>query len=175
MKVTDIIMKCAAVCGVNVTDENDEPTDCSKNLLSALNDVVEQIHTELCGEIGAETVTAENGFVTLPKSAVKILSLKSGDGVDVKYRYAGDKLAVNYAGKLNLTYRKLPPKLELGGEFFLPPPVTERILAYGVAAEYFRSIGRYADSAPFEAAYSDALQIASFKASSQNMPAPVWR
>lgn len=176
MEVKQILTKCADVCGVQIDWQTaaEQPTTNLKNMLLAFNTVAEQIHSQVSGRICQTVVEVKNGVVSLPADVCKIVSLKSGSGAKVAYRFCGKDLCVKASGKLNLTYITRFQSLSFDADYSLPVPITERVLVFGTVAEYLRIVGRYNDAEPFGAAYSDALENAAFKRGSANMPAPTW-
>lgn len=176
MKVKQILTKCADVCGVQIDwqSADEQPSTSLKNMLLAFNTVAEQIHIEVSGQICQTVVEAKNGLVSLPADACKIVSLKSGGGAKVAYRFCGKGVFVKASGKLNLTYVTRFQSLSYDADYSMPVPITERILVFGTVAEYLRIVGRYNDAEPFGQAYSDALENAAKKSGSANMPAPSW-
>ena len=176
MKVKEILTKCADVCGVQIDWQSaaEQPSASLTNMLLAFNAVAEQIHSQVSGQICQTVVDAKNSLVVLPADVGKIVSLKSGSGAKIAYRFCGKDLWAKASGKLNLTYLTRFQSLSYDDDYSMPVPITERIVVFGTVAEYLRIVGRYNDAESFGAAYSDAMENATQKSCPANMPAPSW-
>lgn len=185
MKIYEIINRCkdiifGADSCEDVAAQSDE-TGAAENrsvdtlLLACCNLTLEELYCDYATSIRKTVVKVENGFTKLDGLRLnRVISLKDGDGADVRYRYSDDGLQAA-DGTYNLTYARLPEQVEAADELLLPSPrITPRIFVYGVLKEYYFAVNDSVFADIWEERYKDALKIANVKQSRMQMPQRRW-
>ena len=183
MKVSEIINLCNEMSNLqlppdchNVFDsETVNENETAKRLITCCNAVLEDVYCNYCTAIATANVFAQNGFIDTSQMALaRVLKLTTKRGFNVKYRYTANGLLTE-DGEYVLTYAKLPPKVGWDSEVVLPGPrITERILAYGILAEYFFGIEDLQLAEAWQTRYLNALRVARLKTSSMTLPVGKW-
>ena len=144
----------------------------TKALLRCFNLVENEVALDYLPLFAEDTVFTETGAVeysALTKEAVRILSVKDSSGNSVKYKIFPSYLSAQ-AGELVIRYTYTPTAKTLDDESDFLLLVSDRLLAYGMAAEYCFSCGLYDEGEAWNKKYKDAL-----KAAYRAKPAKVMR
>ena len=139
-------------------------------LLKCFNLVENEVALDYFPLIAEETVRTDTGRVAykdLSKAAVRILGVKDESGSSVAYLTA-------QPGVLTIGYTYTPEKKTLDGESDFQLIVSERLLAYGVAAEYCFSTGYYEEGEAWSKKYKDALAAAYRSSPAKSLRSRRW-
>lgn len=179
MTLKEIVKLCNQMAELGVEEgcfvEDGQPDATAKKVVQCANCVIEQLYCDFATALTTCQVTSQNGVIDVSAMRFnRVVSLTDSLGNNVPYRYTEGGIAVP-DGTYTLTYALLPPKTQWEEEVKLPSPrITERIVAYGVVAEYFFQTGDYAAANAWESRFKNALRLASVKTSSMNMPVGRW-
>jgi hypothetical protein len=131
-------------------------------LLRCFNLVENEVALDYLPLFAEDTVLTETGVVeysALSKTPVRILSVKDESGNSVKYKIYPSYLAAQ-AGELSIRYTYTPNTKTLTDSSDFVLFVSDRLLAFGVAAEYCFSCGLYDEGEAWNKKYKDALKAA---------------
>ena len=123
-----------------------------------------------------ETVRTDTGRIAykdLSKAAVRILGVKDESGSSVAYKVYPEYLTAQ-PGVLTIGYTYTPDKKDLDGESDFQLIVSERLLAYGIAAEYCFSTGYYEEGEVWNKKYKDALAAAYRSSPAKSLRSRRW-
>ena len=181
MKTNEIVKMSAEVLNISLPseyfDSDTIPEDnVVKILLNSCNFVYEELFRDYATSLRKTVVEVINGFAdTSAYRLCRVISLVDAEGNDVTYRYSDGGLYVQQDGSYNLCYARLPDILGWGEEVHMPSPrITERMLVYGIAREYYAITGDWANASQWDTRFKDALQVAGVKTSSMRMPVGRW-
>lgn len=182
MKLYELIKSCCVILGVDLPDYyfcSDSPVndnDTVKRFVTSANFVLERLYCDYATAISKTVATSTEGLIDTSSIPLnRVISLKDGQGYEVKYRYTENGLQVDYDGMFNLTYAKKPTQVNWNSEIVYPSPqITDRIFIYGVMSEYCMSIGDRANANNWEKAFCDALSVAKIKTSEMTLPIGRW-
>ena len=181
MKTNDIIKMSAEVLNLDLPNEyfdsELQPDDnLVKILLNSCNFVYEELFRDYATSLRKTVVVVIDGFADISVYRLcRVISLVDAEGNDVPYRYSDGSLYVATDGRYNLCYARLPDILGWGDEVRMPSPrITERMMVYGVAREYYAITGDWTNALQWDTRFKDALQVAGVKTSSMKMPVGRW-
>ena len=146
-----------------------------KLLLKCVDFVADDIASDYFPLVREDEMTAKNGrlfFKDFPRAPTAVASVRK-NGKRVKFHRRFDGLKLDGDGKVIVQYAFKPAEATEDGETeWADETVSERILAYGVAAEYCIAAGLDADAEMWDKRYRDALQRAVIKFSSGKSTPP---
>ena len=119
------------------------------------------------------TDTGRVAYKDLSKAAVRILGVKDESGSSIAYKVYPEYLTAQPGG-LTIGYTYTPEKKTLDGESDFQLIVSERLLAYGVAAEYCFSTGYYEEGEAWSKKYKDALAAAYRSSPAKSLRSRRW-
>ncbi len=176
MKVCDIIQLADILLGANIEENLFTKKEIDAELFDALksnkrlstlvkcaNLVVNELCTEYLPIIYTQKMTPSNdciiGYDAFDKELYQIRSIKDCQGANVKYRYLPSGIEVySTLFPLAVDYAVVPTKCEFFDSVTLgTTQLTERIIAYGVCAEYCLLSGMYEESQIWDKRYRDSL------------------
>ncbi|MBQ8296095.1 MAG: hypothetical protein IJX87_06685 [Clostridia bacterium] len=108
-------------------------------------------------EIKSNTGTIE--FSALKRAAVRIVRVTDQWGNGVKFRLFPSYLKTQ-PGTVSVRYTYTPEKKSLEDESDYRLHVSERMFAYGIAAEYSLAMGRFEEAAIWDKKYKDSIEAA---------------
>jgi hypothetical protein len=140
---------------------NDDDRRLGDALLRCYHLVETEIATDRVPIIMEDVLEMEDGsipYTELSATPAFILSVCDafGNPADVKI---GVEAIEGENGRYVVRYAKLPSEKSIEGYCELPPNVSSRTLAYGVAAEYCLHTGAYAEYAVWEKRYKEGLTV----------------
>ena len=131
-------------------------------LVRCFNLVENEVALDYFPLIAEETIKTDTGRVAykdLGKAAVRILGVKTEVGNAIDYKLYPEYLSAQ-PGILVIGYTYTPEKKTLEGTSDFQLVVSERLLAYGVAAEYCFATGYYEEGEAWNKKYKAALAAA---------------
>lgn len=163
INVNNCIRHAAMLIGIQL-DEDLSDTDNSVNiLLLCLNNVLSEIAEQYSFLTGEAKATITDGKISLSSLNSNVSEVTSvfRNGVKLNFTSYPDHIAVNSDGEVTVYYRYLPGKVNLDESVDFGGKITERIVAYGVAAEYYILEGMTDEAVIFDQKYRNALAVAS--------------
>ncbi|MGD9901013.1 MAG: hypothetical protein AB7S44_00555 [Spirochaetales bacterium] len=163
--------------GGEVTEPSALTTKNLELLVRCLNLVYDEIATDyipLNYEEEVIVLDEEIALSSLAKRLINVIKLTDENGVNVKYKMFPTAIVLEN-GTYNLEYSYAPESATLDGNIeTFGGKLTERIVAYGVTAEYSLISGLFDEATTWEQRFKDALLVASRKKSDIKMPVRRW-
>ena len=122
---------------------------------NAVEDELARLYFPLTDEYNCVVQGGEISYSTFPKTPVKIVSVKS-QGNLVKYRILPTKLKTAN-GEVVIKYNYSPNKKSIDDQAEGALPINERLLSYGIAAEYCLICGLVKDAESWESKYREEI------------------
>lgn len=170
MKVKDVICEALRLVGRNDAADKicggdtltDEVARLNRACLTYLNAVVDELARGYFSPEVQRAAESDDGVIPLADlgcAPADIKCVKAG-GRAVKWHICEGYLHTR-SGKVEITCAFRPAPFEAEDEFCFPDPcVSERIVQYGIAAEYFLVLGDEACSSAWEDKYRESIDIA---------------
>ncbi|MCL2675201.1 MAG: hypothetical protein FWE84_01230 [Firmicutes bacterium] len=177
MTLRDCIIKAAGYLGLRETADayksGSAPDD---GFLAYARDVVAEICADYYPLKIAERVTAdENGLIPLNELSKPVIDvfrvIKNGFSALFLIKY--DRIEVNFGGECTVEYSYMPVLSGLDSELPFSSRIDERVVAYGIAAEY-ALLNCPEDAAMFDKRYKDALSKALIQKSEKRVKGRSW-
>ncbi len=133
-----------------------------ENLLRCFNLVENELALDYLPLYAEEVVETETGCVyysELSRSAVRVVKVEDTWGNDTAFRLFPEYLKTQ-GGKIKIRYAYSPEKKTIDGESDYRTHASERLFAYGMAAEYSLSLGLFEEAAVWDKKYKDAVAAA---------------
>ncbi len=111
-----------------------------------------------------------SSFSEAPVSVKKVTK----SGIETAYDLFPSYLKVKGDGQTDIVYAYAPRAKELGDDSDFGGPVSVRLLALGVAAEFELAAGRFSEAASFDRMYREALACAGRVLRKLSLPARSW-
>lgn len=142
--------------------ETEEGKRDAEILLKCFNRIENELALDYLPLIAEEEVLSSTGvvgFKELSYPAVRILGVEDGLGDSLSYKIFPDRLETQ-AGKVKITYTYSPQEKEIDGESEYQTAVSERLFAYGMAAEYSLMEGELKSASIWDKKYKEAIRAA---------------
>ena len=168
MKVKDIILTAAEELGIGAemrahyNATTSEGAEEARILLHCFNLVENELaldYLPLYAEDELETKTGMVDYALLENAAVRILRVENEWGESVKFDLYADHLKTQ-PGLIKIRYTYTPKKKAISDSSDFTLQASERLIAYGIAAEYTLATGRFEDSAIWDKKYKAAINAA---------------
>lgn len=168
MKIKNVLLLAAGEIGVydhvleKLSENNATDDKVVSTLLRCFNLVENEIALDYLPLKAEDTMDSSSGtiaFSDLSNSPVRILSVTDEWGNALKFRLFPDYLRTQ-AGKVVVLYTYAPVEKTIDGESDFTTSISERVVAFGVCAEYYTACGLYEQAAVFDVKYKDALKAA---------------
>ena len=168
MTVKEIIIVASRYLGVDkevegyLTSTNPGGQIITETLLKCFNIVENELaldYLPLIVEDVVNTTTGQVDFSKLSKSAVKIVSVKDKDGKSVKYDLFTQYL-VAQPGELTVRYTYTPPPKGIFESSEYKLYVSNRMIVYGIAAQYYYLNGMFDEGEIWNKKYREAIAAA---------------
>lgn len=164
MTKAQIAKLCNSMAFFEVESSFEEQTpQCTKaqQLEECCDAVLEMLYCHFGTALAKCTAKSVDGVIDLSgMDFCRVVRLTDMRGQAVAFRYTAQGIAVP-DGLYNLTYATLPPKTGWQQEVVFPSPrITDRIFAYGVAAEYFFRLGDTESYQLWKTRFDNALRSA---------------
>lgn len=192
MKIRDIAELAAVllqrhdIINTNVfmqTEENDlvkNEIDSNRDLrllIRCVNLVVKEIACDYIPLLHTQKMTAVDGkipYTQFEKTLLEIKSVKDEGGNSVRYFTLPDCVAVE-DGNFEVSYAFIPKDKAFFDDLdFAGTKASDRVFAYGAAAEFCLISGMYDEALMWERRYKDALLVATRKNTEVIMPRRRW-
>lgn len=170
MKLKDVIKITALLIGrTDVCDylkglsENAEPETLKTvdAMVTLANLVINELATTYVPLVKRESVRVSDGKVYYDDFSEKILKIRKvygADGIELDFKTAPEYLSVCGYSAVSVEYEYTPHNRGIDEETgYEEGQLPERVLSYGVAAEYFVSVGRFEEAVTWHKRYVDAL------------------
>lgn len=168
MKVKDVICEALRLAGRDdaadaISANNtltDEVSRLKRACLTYLNAVLDELARGYFPLLATEEVDTEDGVAEFASFSFKPIEIKrvTADGKDVKWHISPDYLHAN-AQTVTVCYAYTPDALTENDEFFYPDfAVGERLVEYGMVAEFFLVLGDASGSAVWENKYRNEIE-----------------
>lgn len=168
MKVKNIMKKAASLLG-NASDLTDYLNGVGENgakeaelLLNCFNFVENELALDYLPLVKKESYIPQAGkvFYTQFSSPVaRILSVENGFGEEIEFRVFATYLEVD-ATVVNVRYAYAPTEKTMSGESDYQFAASERLLAFGMAAEYLAALGLLEEASVWDKKYKEGIQAA---------------
>lgn len=178
MTIRDCIVKAAAYLGLKDIKEHYESEDTVEGgeFLEMATNVVAEICCDYYPlKISEQTEADGDGLIrlgTLTKPVIDVFKIIKG-GVSVPFLIKYDRLEVGFCGKCQIEYSYMPSLAGLDTELPFTDRVSERVIAYGIAAEY-ALINAPEDAPLFDKRFKDALKKAVIQKSEKRVKGRDW-
>lgn len=171
MKVKNIMKKAASLLG-NADDLLDYLNGVSgvgntgekqaELLLNCFNLVENELALDYLPLIKKESYTPQNGkifYSQFSSSVVRILDVENELGQKVDFRLFATYMEVD-ATVANVRYAYTPTEKAINGESDYKLAASERLLAFGMAAEYLSALGLLEEASVWDKKYKEGIQAA---------------
>lgn len=168
MKVKDIMIKAAGLLGyadavkAYLNGSSTSGKTQAELLLSCFNLVENELALDYIPLIKEETFTAENGkigYAEFASSIVRILRVSDKHGGRVPFRLFAAYMEVDEkVVTVRYAYTPTGKTAEEDCEFL--SGVSDRVIAFGMAAEYCTAIGLYEDARVWDKKYKEGIEAA---------------
>lgn len=152
---------------MNAADLTDEETRLKKTFITYLNAVLDELARGYFPLTCVEDMSAEDGrfaFQLFTRPPVRIDKVKSG-GRQVGWHICADYLVAD-AKDVTVYYEYAPPRLVEIDTFGYPAwEVSERLVSYGMAAEYCMVVGDMSAAQRWESKYRSEIELLLARAS----------
>lgn len=146
-------------------------------LLRCVNLVVKEVACDYIPLIHTQTLTASDGkipYSQFEKTLLEIKRVKNQKGEDVRFFTLPEYMAVE-DGVYEVSYAFIPRDKEFFDDLdFAGTKASDRVFAYGAAAEFCLISGMYDEALMWERRYKDALLVATRKTTEVVMPKRRW-
>lgn len=161
--------------GVIGADSTDEKT--RDLMMVALNNVISEIAEEYIPFLKSEKVVVSNGklnYTAFEKSPRNIIKIKQGKKNVAFCRYV-EHVSVNAEdGEVEVIYSYVPDKISFGEDIVIPPEISERTLAAGVAGEYALMSERYEECVNYDNKFMSGVKAAMRQKKERILPCRRW-
>ncbi len=188
MKVKDIVEYACVFMGKedllasNIFDETGEQLDENQTkdlnlIVRCVNNITSEIASDYLPILKQKDVIFTDGKISISlidSKMQEIVSIKSPSGKNLKYKYIGNQI-ICLATSATITYKVYPDVLSINdnAETF-GNRLSARVLAYGVASEYYYLQMLYDDAQIWEHKFKNALMFASRKKGEIQMKKRGW-
>lgn len=177
IKVNDTIQLAAQMLGVEeevnaylIGEDNLLGEKVFFKLLQCFQTVENEIaidYIPLTAEVELVTATGIVSYGSFQHAPASILNVEDGEGNSLRYHIYSDYLQVEgRCGKVRIVYSYAPSEKTGDSVSEYTSPVSKRLIAYGMAAEYSLFIGELTAANAWSVKYKAALRAA------QKLPAP---
>lgn len=182
MKVKNIMIKAARLLGnadnvqsylSGVGTSGKEQADL---LLTCFNLVENELALDYIPLIKEETFTLTNGKLAYSKfssSVVRILRVEDKNGETVPFRLFASYMEADEK-TVTVRYAYTPVEKTINSESEYAVGVSERLLAYGMAAEYCTALGLYEEANVWDKKYKEGIEAARRVGTKSKLPSRRW-
>ena len=169
MKVKDVILEAASTLGIDVEGieayiigDDDYYAKEAERLLDCYNLVENELaldYLPLYAEDELETETGRLEFAAFQYAPIRIVRVINEEGESEKYSLFPEYLKTQ-PGKFKVRYSYSPERKTYDGECDYVLNVSERLVYYGILAEYCLGEGRFEEASAWDKKYKDAITAA---------------
>lgn len=163
--------------------ENEDVIKESELLFKCFNLVINELSSEYLPFKDVKTLNTPDGIINyalLDNKVTDILSVKNGAGENMDFSAYPLYIKINAgaagaAGSVTVEYSYIPEFQSVSGEVNIgEKKITERIIAYGICAEYCLICGQYDEALIWDKRYKDSLASVMRKTKRLSVPARSW-
>lgn len=182
MTVKDIVTLAATQLGIadDLQDVIDGKTGADTKMATLLVECFNIVENELAldylplyAEDEMYSDTGKIEFSKLSQAAVRILKVEDVWGNSLPFKLFPTYL-VTQPQKVKITYTYTPTKKTITGKSDYQLLASERLFAYGVAAEYCVAMGLYEESAVWDKKYKESIEAARSNGKSVRLASRRW-
>lgn len=182
MKVKEVILLAATLLGCEeevryyIEDEDEEYEQKAQMLLHCLHLVENELALDYFPLVTEQEISTQTGkilFSNLSKDIVRIIKVVDEDGNSIAYQLFPSYL-MTQRGNVKIVYSYTPSQKDWDEKLDLALYVSQRMLAYGLAAEYCTAMGRFEEANIWDEKYKDAIEAAYKMKSGGKMPSRRW-
>lgn len=168
MKVKDIILTAANELGIGTemaayySGSATAGEEDAHLLLHCFNLVENELaldYLPLYAEDTLETTSGQLYYSLLKNTPVRILSVENEQGKSIRFDLYTEHLKTE-PGTVKVRYTYTPKKKMISDSSDFTLLASERLIAYGIAAEYTLAMGRFEESAIWDKKYKEAINAA---------------
>lgn len=161
-KVRDVIAIAEELSGRSDLKSAGESSEEVKLLLRCFNLVENEIALDYLPLRIRETFSAgkEIPFSAFSHAPVSVKGVKDFAGGEVGFELLFDRVVLSRACECEIDYAFAPAEKTMDDDSDFSGPVSARLMAYGVASEFARARGLFAEAVSFDKRYRDALSSA---------------
>ena len=168
MKVKEVMLTAATELGIvddvraYIDEGNEKGKKQAELLLECFNLVENELALDYLPLVKKESYIPQAGkvFYTQFSSPVaRILSVENGFGEEIEFRVFATYLEVD-ATVVNVRYAYAPTEKTMSGESDYQFAASERLLAFGMAAEYLAALGLLEEASVWDKKYKEGIQAA---------------
>ena len=182
MKVKDIMIKAAVLLG------NSDAVQAylagtatggraqAELLLSCFNLVENELALDYIPLVKEESFTAADGriaYSSFSSSVVRVLEVRNENGASIPFRLFASYLEVDEENAI-VRYAYTPTEKTAEEESEFLSGVSERVMAFGMAAEYCTALGLYEDARVWDKKYKEGIEAARGLGKKKRMPSRRW-
>lgn len=169
MDVKDVVLSTAAMLGLKERVQSyfesgdEEGKKAVDELLDCYNTIENEIaldYLPLYCEDEVETDTGRITYGTLSRSPVRLFRVTDEAGEKVEFETFPDYFKTKKIGTLKVSYAYIPKKKTIIDQSDYKVQASDRLIAYGTAAEYCLRKGLFEEAAEWEKKYKAALTSA---------------
>ena len=166
MTVEECVRLAAELLGIEkeISPETETETGMRKAalLLTCYNIVENELALDYLPLTAEDTIRSNTGVIeyeSLKYPVVRIVEVKDGQGENVDFHIFAKYLKTE-TGTVTVRYTYTPSKKTMEEESDFTAPVSSRLIAYGIAAEYAMANGLFEDASVWEKKYKQAIENA---------------
>lgn len=146
------------------------------SMVKCFNLVMQEIASDYVPFLMKEEIDVENSilnFSQLKKSVVNVYEIRNRFGMSLKFKLFPEYVEIEGRAK-SVVYSFLPDEKTIDDEVELYCGITSRVLAYGIASEYFLIEGISDDAEIWEERFKESLFVLSRKRGEHLLPRRKW-
>ena len=160
--------------GENFTERENQKLE---SMQKCYNLVMQEIASDYIPFLTKEEIDTQNSilnFSELSKNVINIYEIKNRFGMNLKFKLYPNYVEIEGKAK-HIVYSYLPDERSIDDEAELVCGLTARVLAYGIASEYFLIEGISEDAEIWEDRFKSSLFVLSRKRGEHILPKRTWR
>jgi hypothetical protein len=182
MKVKDVILLAATLLGCEedircyIEEEDDEYAQKAEMLLHCLHLVENELALDYFPLVAEQEIHTDSGkvvFSNLSKDVVRIIKVVDENENSIAYQLFPSYL-MTQEGDVKVIYSYTPSQKDWDESLDFTLYVSQRLLAYGIAAEYCTAMGRLDEANIWDEKYKDAIEAAYKVQSGGKIPSRRW-
>lgn len=182
MKVKDIVIKAAALLGgadevkTYLAGSSTNGRAKAELLLSCFNIVENELALDYIPLIKEESFTTADGeidYASFSEDVVRILEVRNTRGAKIPFRLFASYMETD-PDTVTVRYAYTPKEKTATDESDFRAEISERVMAFGTAAEYCTAIGVYEDARVWDKKYKEGIEAARSIGVKKKMPSRRW-
>ncbi len=160
-----------------IVSENSSDEKTLRLMVVALNNVISEIAEEYIPFIKSEKVVLLGGsipYTAFSTSPQEIIKVKRGRKSLAFCSFANEIKLSAEDGEVEVVYSYIPEKCSFGDNIALPPELSLRTLAYGVAGEFALMSARYEECVNYDNRFISAVSSAKRRKKERKLPYRGW-